>query len=55
MRPAPLHRRLDKLTSEDNARLHAWAANLLADLLPGILDIVPAYAPRCTWSTTPIC
>lgn len=44
MRLAPLYRRLDKLTPEGNARLHAWAANLLANLLPGILDIVPAYA-----------
>ena len=44
MRPAPLYRRLDKLTPEGNSYLHAWAASLLADPLPGILDIVPAYA-----------
>ncbi len=44
MRPAPLYRRLDELTPEGNSYLHAWAANLLADLLPGVLDIVPAYA-----------
>ena len=44
MRLAQFYRRLDKLTPEGNARLHARAANLLANLLPGILDIVPAYA-----------
>ena len=44
MRPAPLYRRLDQLTPEGNSYLHAWAAILLADPLPGILDIVPAYA-----------
>ena len=45
MRPAPLYRRFDSpLTPEGNSYLHAWAAKLLADPLPGVLDIIPAYA-----------
>ncbi|GGJ80119.1 5-oxoprolinase subunit PxpB [Deinococcus aquiradiocola] len=43
MRPAPHHTRQQALTATGNAHLHAWATQLLAHPLPGLLDVVPAY------------
>ncbi|MFC4454551.1 5-oxoprolinase subunit PxpB [Deinococcus sonorensis] len=44
MHPAVLYRRLAPLTPASNARLHRWAAALLTQALPGLLDVVPAYS-----------